>query len=138
MNNVNGMNRRDFLWLLLGAGSAVLTQPTLGNLPQIIPGSVSSSALTAIFRQPESAAAVGKAYLAQQPTEASVYKLVDLIVSEIAAETPKWYTLGLDGVKQLLQEQMQRDFASEKTVKLQGWLVSLTEARLYALVALTY
>ncbi|MEM7114366.1 MAG: hypothetical protein AAF614_18170 [Chloroflexota bacterium] len=126
------INRRDFLTLLLATGTAVLAQPTLGSLPHVLPD---AGALTAIFRLPESAIAVGNTYLAQHPS--SAVQLVTQLADQLVATTPNWYALGQTNIRQLLQEQIKQDFAAEKTVKLQGWLVSLTEARLCALVALT-
>lgn len=70
-----------------------------------------------------SAAAIGRAYLAVSPGEASADRLRALFAPGITAEE--------------LAAQVQTDFSIGRIVVIKGWALSLTEARACALVALT-
>jgi hypothetical protein len=84
--------------------------------------------------QAENAAmiSVGRAYLDQTPNEANVVRLrqlLDLGAEASAATLP-------DPVKEKLAVRQSEDFRTGQTVLVQGWVLSRTEARLYALAAL--
>jgi hypothetical protein len=74
---------------------------------------------------------IGRAYLRLAPAENDVRLLSDLIFSDIRSDL-------LDGVdvRHAVTGRVQEDFREGRVVRLRGWLVSLTEARLCALVAL--
>jgi hypothetical protein len=84
--------------------------------------------------QPENAAmiSVGRAYLDQTPHEADAARLRQLL--DLAAEV-RASTLP-DPVKERLAARQSEDFRTGQTVLVQGWVLSRTEARLYALAAL--
>ena len=75
---------------------------------------------------------VGRAYLDQTPHEADAARLRQLL--DLAAEV-RASTLP-DPVKERLAARQSEDFRTGQTVLVQGWVLSRTEARLYALAAL--
>ncbi|HZI75626.1 MAG TPA: hypothetical protein VFD73_16715, partial [Gemmatimonadales bacterium] len=84
--------------------------------------------------QPENAAmvSVGRVYLDQTPHEANaatLRHLLDLAAEVSAATLP-------DPEKERLAMRQSEDFRTGQTVLVQGWVLSRTEARLYALAAL--
>jgi hypothetical protein len=119
-------DRRSFLGdSLLGAGGLLLAW-------QINPAPLAAKPLRPV--QPENAAmiSVGRAYLDQTPNEANVARLRQLLnlaaeVSALTLPAPE---------KERLAVRQSEDFRTGLTVLVQGWVLSRTEARLYALAAL--
>ena len=130
------MDRRTFLQMLLGVSAATVAVSLLGRLPGTLGIDGAAFDLLRVFGNMASATAVGRAYLAAYPAQASVEALTESLVGELTAVTPQWRTLSKTELQAALRAQIRRDFAAERTVKLQGWLVSLTEAQLCGLAAL--
>ena len=133
------ISRRAFLrWLLLVAVVPLLNRLRMlrwfGALDQRDP---LVRTLTAVFRHSASAAAVGAAYLQQKPNEAHQRRLADLIVSADPILCRDITTARGEHVRRRLEQCHRADLANSRTVKIDGWIVSLTEARLCALVALS-
>jgi molybdopterin biosynthesis enzyme len=84
--------------------------------------------------QPENTAmiSVGRAYLDQAPEEADAARLRRLL--DLAAEVSAQTLPGPE--KERLAMRQCEDFRTGETVLVQGWVLSRTEARLYALAAL--
>ena len=91
--------------------------------------------LVSLLRARDSAAALGHVYLAAMPEEATADRLVALILPGRRAGEDS--VLGDRQLRAMLGERHRSDFASGRTVVLHGWILSRTEARLYALSALT-
>lgn len=83
--------------------------------------------LRSLVRHPESAAVLGRAYLAVNPDEASAPRLVALIAGS---------TDTADATATSLSDRIRAEFDAGELVRLDGWIVSRTEARLCALCAL--
>ncbi len=90
-----------------------------------------------LFDNPAAARAVGRAYLREYPDDADAARLTAeraaLLCGGRIASTPErtiW-------VKRRIASHMKRDFCSGNTVAVQGWILSRTEARLYASLCLT-
>lgn len=81
------------------------------------------AAVAHLLRRRNSARTIGLAYLAVAPGEASIEALRVRLESFADAEA--------------IAEQVRADFASGHVVIIDGWTMSLTEARACALVALT-
>ena len=92
--------------------------------------------LAGLLRHADSAVPLGRLYLAGAPREADPARLVTLIgaalgpaLTPISAATDEALRTGLD-------ERIRTDFIAGNRVAVGGWLLSITEARLCALVSL--
>lgn len=93
--------------------------------------------LSAVLNDPQAAADIGNAYLAQTPGERRIELLLELIVAALVprlGRAPE--SLVPQHVAGILREVVRDDYARGEVVRVDGWLLSLTEARLYAAVAL--
>jgi len=119
-------DRRSFLRdYPLGAAALLLTL-------QANTGRLAAKPLRPVGSEHEAMISVGRAYLSQAPEEADAQRLRRLLaltdeVSALSLPTPE---------KERLAMQQCEDFRAGKTVLLQGWVLSRTEVRLYALAAL--
>lgn len=85
----------------------------------------------------ESAARVGIQYLAQHPQDADAGKILDEFLS-VAPDVREALQLGpAHSVHRALFLQYQDDYTCGRTVSIDGWILSATEARICALAALT-
>jgi hypothetical protein len=91
--------------------------------------------LTAWLRHARSAAVVGREYLKIAPREADAAVLRHLIGDDraMAAATGR---ASARAMREHLRTRARQDFEDGRIVTLQGWILSVTEARLCALVAL--
>jgi hypothetical protein len=94
------------------------------------------SKLTALFKHQESAQAIGRAFLEGHPQAADARILESQIAQSIAGGHMLLVTTDAPGLSKLLAERIRQDFEAEQVVKVQGWILSITEARLCALTAL--
>ena len=94
--------------------------------------------LTTLVPHPESARLIGAAYLAAKPQEADVMTLIKLLCSDLNGS-------GLNGRPQSppraqlrgqLAARRSDDFSEGRIVRVKGWIIANTEARLCALVSL--
>lgn len=130
------MKRRKFIWLS-GAGIAAATLPWLT--------SCQSSPWTAILSVPSvlgqfcsemELMAIGKSYTDQIPEESQVSTLEkQLLVAEDGdTYTPQSET----SLITFINHKSEQDFAMSKTIIVQGWVLSRTEARQCGLFYLTH
>ena len=87
--------------------------------------------LAGLLADQDSAAAVGRAYLDSVPGEADARVLVSRLSASLGGRA-----VGGDDLRRLLAQRIDRDFAEERVATVQGWVLSVTEARLCALCAL--
>jgi hypothetical protein len=127
---------------------AVLTMAAIATLLSSRPGLAAAnrglprslrlraSRLTGIFSRRQSARAVGRAYLRVAPGEADP----QILMGAITGTTPDLHRVldhGDDAdLGAALRNRIRRDFADGRTVSVEGWLLSQTEARLCALAEL--
>lgn len=111
-------------FLLAGAARALWRPTTAGGRGDW------TRRLVASVREPESAAWVGRRYLASAPEEADAARLAAALSAGLAPD--------LDGaaLRRALAAGRRRDFAQREIVVLDGWVLSRSELRLCALVAL--
>jgi hypothetical protein len=131
------VNRRQ---LLIGAAPAVaaLALWPAASLRGQGPQAASSPArrLAGILRNPASAARVGFIYLQQHPAEARLARLLDGLVGDWH-DAGSWLDRAGPGeLRSRLREQIRTDFAARRTVRVQGWVLAQSEARLSGLAAL--
>lgn len=93
--------------------------------------------LTQLIRQQESARVIGRAYLEAVPAEGNALQLSDTLLESLNLNTENAAALAPEQLHQRLLERVRADFRDGRTIKLQGWILSRTEARLMALIALT-
>jgi F0F1-type ATP synthase membrane subunit c/vacuolar-type H+-ATPase subunit K len=131
------IHRRQFLLLALGvAGSVAAGSKLSGAAEGWLRQASLRAKLTGLFIHQESAQAIGRAYLQSYPREADALRLEDQIVQGIAGGRALLAATGKPEVSKLLTARIRQDFASDQVVKVQGWILSVTEARLCALTAL--
>ena len=133
-----GISRRRFLAALGCAGMSLLCVP--GYRSQKLLGDVSASHLGArlagVFTHSESAHTVGLQYLRTAHGERDLNTLIRLIASILPGGHRALVVSNDADLRHLLGMQVRRDFEEERTVKLDGWILSLTEARLCAIATL--
>ena len=130
------MNRRSVLAAMLGAWVAAALAPRRAPALAIDhPGSDLARTLVATLRRPDSAAAVGRAYLARYPAEAPPARLVAGIVDGWERDGFDAARAGRGALRRRLGEQVRRDFARGRVVSVDGWVLAESEARLFALAA---
>jgi hypothetical protein len=86
--------------------------------------------LAGVLQHPDSAARLGRLYLDGTPREADAARLVTLIGAAPVSVTTD------EALRASLDERIRNDFINGNTVAVDGWLLSITEARLCALVSL--
>jgi hypothetical protein len=131
------LHRRQFLLLALGVAGSVAASSKLSGAAEgwLSQGSLRAK-LTALFIHQESAQAIGHAYLQSNPREANIRTLENQIAQGIAGGYTLLATTSKPEVSKLLTDRIRQDFATDQVVKVQGWILSITEARLCALTAL--
>jgi len=91
--------------------------------------------LRAMARPEASARAVGLAYLTRRPEEARPLLLTELILAALALSPAEVMQLEEGALRARLAARIAADFAEDRIAPVEGWLLSTTEARLYALQA---
>lgn len=124
------MNRRNFV--LMGAcGFAAISIPTscsyFGDV-EYDPLLAHPQALSLIWEN-ESIKAIGNKYRTQVPEEKNVRSLVNLLMEDISGNKPL--------LTESLEQKIKTDFKTKKTVMVNGWVLSVSEARQCALYSLT-
>jgi hypothetical protein len=137
MSEEKSISRRTFLLLALGAGGAMLVAPDLPHaLSAWLTGhSPLAIKISALPSHRQSARVVGLAYLQQYPHEADERLLLERLAASVAGGEALSRSSDQE-LKALLASAIRQDFAAERVVKIQGWILSATEARLCALSAL--
>ena len=135
MSSSRSLHRRAFL---VGSGAVVAALATSGlaallgcdRRPTL------AQALAGFYSDPASAARVGRAVLAAVPAEATAEALVSALAGDRRAELAALAASDPAALRTLLREQHRRDFEDGRTVAIDGWVLSRTEARLCAVAAL--
>ena len=91
--------------------------------------------LAALLGHRRSAGVVGREYLRVADAERTAEELLDRLVAGLPGGREAVEPASRSELHELVVAAIDRDFADERTVRLRGWIVSRTEARLCALVA---
>ena len=128
------LTRRDFLRLLASLGAVLATRQlgVLNTLGRAVGRERLGARLLQLFRSPVSAAAIGRAYLQESPQDGDEPRLLRLICSP----GRRWRTANTRQLRVLIAQQQVEDFKQGRLVRVDGWMLSETEARLCALAAL--
>ena len=138
MNEDTALSRRGFFKLAVAAAVSALVRPQLAGVEALARGQENRLPLrlAALLAHQESAKVIGAEYLAQYPHEADVHILLDRLASSAVVRD-----VGLVGeidqnLHNLLDHMIREDFGADRVVKLKGWILAITEARLCALATL--
>ena len=138
MSDNRVISRREAIKLAVAAAVAVVVQSQL-------PGAVAlqhaqhallPTRLTALLAHTESAKVIGGEYLLKYPLEAAVDTLLDQIAARVVVSDVGLFSPTDHQLREQLDRLVRADFAADRIVKLRGWVLSATEARLCALAAL--
>jgi len=128
------LSRRTASAVLAGA----IAWPYLGASAQQVPTEATNAAhdlLLSVFEDPKSACEIGTACLKLMVEGANAAEqLVNAIVG--APEYDHEVLCNTQALKQRITNRVRRDFTEGAVVNADGWVLSVTEARLYALAAL--
>jgi hypothetical protein len=131
--------RRDSL-RILGAAAALLPVGVGRGLRLIgrgdPPGDARVRALLRTLTDRDSAAVVGRVYLSGMPSEASPERLVRLLCHFGCGWRRGLVTAPAEQLRRWMREAVRNDFETGQIVTVDGWQLSVTEARVCALVAL--
>lgn len=129
--------RRSFLLGLAGAAGSVFVAGRYPRLAAAEPAAHtpwSGWLLDASNR--EAVARLGNAYRAAHVEAKSAEVLIDAIDRALAMAAAGNAVTDTAGLIAGLQQRVRDEYAQDEVVRLNGWIVSVTEARLYALVSL--
>lgn len=129
------MKRRDLLAALGLAGLAASLGPVsawAGLFPG--PAALTPRDFLATLGQRASAVRIGHACLAEHGREGSARELARLLERSLGGPSGALRTPG--ALREALSQRMRDDFAAGSTVRVQGWVLSRTETRLFTLAAL--
>jgi hypothetical protein len=124
------LTRRRLLIAAAGVAAAVAVGPSsLLTLIERLSGADAASLLRGLITDRDGAARLGRSYVAAHPSEARSGVLVRGLVGATAPTS-------VSGASRKVAARIRGDYAAGSTVVVDGWVLSRTEARLYALVAL--
>ena len=84
-----------------------------------------------------SARAIGRTYLEAHAHEAHADALVETVLARLELEATAAQSMRYAALKERIDAAISQDFDAGDTVMLEGWVLSRTEVRLCALVAVT-
>lgn len=133
------LRRRQILDVMLAAACLWVLRPleALGGL--LVHREVESPItrrLIGIYKHKRSARIIGQEYLATCPEEANRTVLGDGILSGEILKKADATRATDQALARLVTAQVEKDFECGRTVKVHGWILSLTEVRLCALLAI--
>lgn len=129
------MRRRTFLIAAAGLGAS-LAWRSVSSWPFLPASSSPSQRLAGLLAHTESARVVGREYLRAIPAEGSRAALTTRIAARLPGGLETVETASDRRLRELLLRATLADFEHERTVLLDGWVLSQTEARLCALAAM--
>ncbi len=134
---MHNLARRNVL-VSLATTLAGMMLPSLRLVAGQVPGSQPDGLLKILVPDTEAAARLGRVYLAAHPTELDLQRLVDGVLrrqdlpatADAIDSTPEAVLIAR--ARRVVVD----DYLAGRVVNIDGWVLSITEARLYALAAL--
>jgi hypothetical protein len=136
---MNKLRRRIILGFA-AAGAALSIPGLTGALEkQASSLQVLSQRLANLVARRRSGAEVGRAYLAAGGlrSESSATALADSIARDLGIRPSEFRSIPDRTLRSMLNARVRKDFEQEKVIIVSGWMLSRTEARIYALTTLT-
>lgn len=129
----DGLDRRSFV---KGAALGLATPAWLAALAGCGPDAELDLGLSGFHGDPLAAAVVGAAYLKVAPDENEREVLLERLAGEDIEEWERLARRSPDALRERVRKRHFEDFVQDRVVRLHGWVLSRTEARLCALNAL--
>jgi hypothetical protein len=132
-----GITRRQFFasaGLVSGAVALARLRPWTAMVRVV--DSSDAGRLVALFEHLQSAGAIGEAYLDQRRPPEPASRIAADIMRALPNGRATLRAVGDDELRELLSRRIQADFGEGRVVSVRGWMLSETEANLYALAAL--
>lgn len=126
-----GISRRNFLVGLSVASVGLLGYNMRGRLLGALPGNKLRSRYLAFVQHPNHAAKIGAVYRHKYPKDSSSERMLAKLSGYMQLDSSR---PGKREIEQALLETVKADFAQGRTLNLDGWVVSRTEAVLAGLV----
>lgn len=135
MRNLS-LSRRCVMGMLLGALALLPKTSQAARAAERVVTSPQSFAPGSLLKHPKSATLVGEAFLNKYPQERDAEKLLRNLFK--GRPFPQYREGSVAQRKQLesLAEEIRTDFKAARVVEVDGWILSVTEARLCAVIAL--
>jgi len=130
------IRRREFLEGLAAAGAAALAGSGASALVACAREDPLERALRGLLADREAAREVGLEVLALEPEAKTPELLVDRVARGRAAELRELAGKGAGALADRLRDQHRADLSEDRVVVVRGWVLSQTEASLFALAAL--
>jgi len=124
------IDRRAFL---KGTALSLAAPGLLTGLAGCGPAQELAANLSAFHEDPSAAREIGRAYLLVAPDEQDRDRLVEALAGNALAEWEQLATRDPAALHRAVRSRHQDDFRHGRTVRLHGWILSRTEARLAAL-----
>jgi predicted RNA-binding protein with PUA-like domain len=125
-----GLTRRAMMTLMVHSTGLALAVASRSVYAAAAPDSDDSQRLRSFMHDPDSARAIGRWYRREVPDERDMDTLTALILSSLRLNSAQ---IAPDELTSRLSARVCADFASGSTVRLDGWILSRTEARVCAL-----
>lgn len=131
-------DRRRFLAAsLAGIGLLALRSvPLPGRLATAAAPPLPAARLATLFAHAPSAHAVGRVYLRQVPAEGDAQALARLIADSLGTDAGALARMSDGALRHAIARRIRQDFADDRITSVDGWLLSVTEARLSAVTTL--
>jgi len=131
------MNRRRFLRRAAWLGGCLSLWPAVAFGRSIeTPAARQARRIAGIFTRPVSAARIGRVYLRDHPHEASLERLMHGLAAGWPGGAARIERLSNAQLRRRLHRKIRADFAAGRTVRVQGWVLAESEARLFGLTTL--
>lgn len=121
--------RRQFVQVAAIGLAGLACPPFAGHASAETLGALARPAVLDVLGSADLVRALGRQYLTLAPAEHAIARLAHAILPDASALRP-------DQVRPALAVRVRDDFAAARTVTVQGWILSVTEARQCALFAL--
>lgn len=126
------MDRRRFLSLGAATSLSVAVPVAWGwSSASIEPETLAKPSLLSVLKDPAHIRELGRRYRTARPDENGRDKLIEVLQRDLDPDAPPF-------VSDRLEARVRSDFAEGRTIQLDGWVLSVTEARQCALFSLLH